>query len=260
VRTGFFVIAGFQKCASTWLHRALQAHPDVFLPDEHMLHFFDIHFDRGIPWYQRQFETATPHQIVGDATVTYARSALAMQRIARFDSSARVLLILRNPIDRAWSHYWHERKKGKISFDFEEWESNYDLYSDWILPGMYDQHIDLVESLFGRGQLLVVFQDDVSVRPTDVLSTAFDFLGVDHDRASGAGVERKRINSTVIGERYAGRPSLVAKWKGRRERETHAAGPSKEIVARLSRLYEPMVRNLEARYNRDLETWLRPSA
>ncbi|MBK1631881.1 hypothetical protein CKO31_14280 [Thiohalocapsa halophila] len=260
MKSGFFVIAGFQKCASTWLHRALQAHPDVFLPDEHMLHFFDIHFDRGIPWYQRLFETAAPSQIVGDATVTYARSALAMQRIARLDSSALVVLILRNPIDRAWSHYWHERKKGKIAFEFEEWESNYDLYSDWILPGMYDQHIDLTESLFGRDQVLVIFQDDVAVRPVGVLSSVFNFLGVDHDRAVEVGAERKRINSTVIGKGSAGRLSFFAKWKERREREAYAAGPSKGAVARLSHLYRPMVRELEARYNRDLERWLRPSA
>jgi hypothetical protein len=255
-----FFIAGFQKCASTWLHRSLQAHPGVFLPSEHMVHFFDIHFEQGLSWYESFFDQAAPGQVVGEATVTYARSEVAMTRIARYNPDARVVLILRNPIDRAWSHYWHERKKGKIAFEFEDWEGNYDLFSDWILPGMYDQHIDIVESLFRRGQVLVVFQDDVCVRPVDVLSTVFDFLGVDHDRAIGAGVERKRINATVIGKRYAGRRSLLAKWKGHRERETYAAGPSKEMVARLSRLYEPMVRNLEARYNRDLETWLRPSA
>lgn len=257
MKIGFF-IGGFQKCASTWLHRSLQAHPGIFLPTEHMVHFFDIHFERGLPWYEPFFDGAATGQIVGDATVTYARSEVAMARIARYNPDARVVLILRNPIDRAWSHYWHERKKEKIAFAFEEWENNYDLFSDWILPGIYTQHIDMVESLFGKNQVLVIFHDDVASRPTDVLSTVCGFLGVDVEQLPAGG--DSPINKTVVGRRRRYGGSFLAQWKARSEEKAYAAGPSEQAVARMRTVYLPVVRELEKRYSRELEHWLLPSA
>lgn len=257
MNAGYFVIAGFQKCASTWLHRSLQAHHELYLPDTHMLHFFDIHYDRGISWYEQLYASAAPHQVVGDATVTYARSHLAMSRIAEYDERARVILILRNPIDRAWSHYWHERKKGKMAFAFEEWEQNYDLYSDWILPGMYDQHIEVAESFFLRARLLVIFQDDIEHEPTRVLSSVFGFLGVESVNKSLDG--KGRVNATVVGGVSKNQLWFGRFGKARREREAYLAGPSERSVRRLREIYKPVVRELESRYNRDLERWLYPS-
>ena len=257
MKTDFF-IAGFQKCASTWLHRTLQGHPEVFLPSEHMVHFYDMHFERGLSWYEAFFDGAASGHIVGDATVTYARSEIAMARIARYNPDARVVMILRNPIDRAWSHYWHERKKGKIAFEFEEWESNYDLFSDWILPGFYTQHIDRVESLFGKDQLLVIFHDDVASRPSEVLSSVCGFLGVDVKHLPAVG--NSPINKTVVGRQRRSGWSYLARCKVRSEEKAYAAGPSEQAVAQMRTVYLPVVRELEKRFGRDLERWLLPSA
>lgn len=189
-----FFLAGFQKCATTWLHRSLREHPQIHVADPHMIHFFDINFHLGPDWYHQFFSRRSEHQLLGDTTATYARDANARNRIGQCAPDSKIILSVRNPIDRAVSHYLHERTKGKTNFSFNEWRENYDCFCSWILPGLYAQHLEHFLKLFSQNQVLVLVADDFRDRPLESLRRLFDFLGVDREfRPSTIG---QSINST----------------------------------------------------------------
>ncbi len=253
-----FCIAGFQKCASTWLHRCLQEHPAVHLPDRHMLHYFDIHHQLGEDWYRRTFfpEVSASATQIGDATVSYARSPEALDRLHLHNPDLRIILLLRHPVERAWSHYWHERKKGKIHFAFGEWRENYDLFNDWIAPGLYDEAIARVEARFpAPSSLHLVLQDDVAADPVSVIKDVHSFLGIDSVEPS-AGALRPRNVTQVKPPRRRGFRRFLASPDASAQ-EQFDAGPEPGERAALIDLFTPSVRALEARLGRDLSAWLK---
>lgn len=253
-----FCIAGFQKCASTWLHRCLQEHPAVHLPDRHMLHYFDIHHQRGDDWYRRTFFPEVPESArqIGDATVSYARSAEALRRLHEHNPDLRVILLLRHPVERAWSHYWHERKKGKIRFAFSEWQENYDLFDDWIAPGLYDEAIARVQTQFpDPASLHVVLQDDIATDPATVVRNAHSFLGIDPAEPSAEALRPRNVTQVEPPRRRGLRRFLEGRDASGQAR--FDAGPEPEARAALVEFFTPSVRALEARLGRDLSAWLK---
>ena len=115
-----FVIVGAARSGSTSLYRDLRAHPQVFLPERKELHFFDKHWDLGLDWYQAQYAGAGGQAALGDATPTYMYKAHAVDRMAATLPGARLIAILRNPVDRAYSHFWMNRSQWKERLTFEE--------------------------------------------------------------------------------------------------------------------------------------------
>lgn len=176
-----FFLAGFQKCATTWLHRCLEEHPQIFVPNVDMVHYYDMNYHRGRDWYEKFYQSYNQEQMRGDTTVSYARSELAIKRIAKTNSNAKIILSLRNPITRAFSHYWHEKKKGKIQFGFQEIFENYDLFSDWIETGFYSIAIKRVKKYFSEVKLYILLFDDIEADPKTAIQKFYEFLCVDSD-------------------------------------------------------------------------------
>lgn len=252
-----FCIAGFQKCASTWLHRCLQEHPAVYLPDRHMLHYFDIHHRRGDNWFYNTYfsEASESASQRGDSTVTYARSAEALRRLHDHNPQLRIILLLRHPVERAWSHYWHERKKGKSGFSFGEWRENYDLFADWIAPGLYHEAITRVEEVFPDPKSMhLILQDDIATDPVSVIKGVHSFLGIEPIEPTDKALRPRNVTEV--------KPMRRRDWwrffadADTPMQEFFTAGPEPEERATLIEYYTPSVRALEARLGRDLYTWL----
>lgn len=177
-----FVIVGPQKCATTWMYEGLAEHPDVYVPDTDSVHYFDMGYHHGREWYRQHFpEDPDAHPIIGEETPSYIRSEAVPERIADLNPDAKILFSLRNPVDRAFSHYWHEKAKGKISFEFEEVFENYDLYENWVRPGMYADHIERFEAEFDEDQLKLLYFDDLVEDDAAFIREVYDFVGADPD-------------------------------------------------------------------------------
>lgn len=179
-----FFLAGFQKTASTWIYYCLKEHPEVYVPDKDALHFFTINNYKGLGWYQNFYQNCNGEKAIVDPTPSYFRDPLAIKKIWEFNPNAKFIISLRNPIDRAFSHYWHEKKKGKISFSFEEAISyndvgNYDLYNNWIIPGFYHHHIENFLEVFSKDQLLILIYENLKKNPKEFLTEILTFLEVD---------------------------------------------------------------------------------
>jgi hypothetical protein len=115
-------IAGVQKCGTTALHHILTQHPDIFIPRAPQeIHFFDVdeNFRKGIEWYESLFREWNGQRIIAQTSPLYLFEPVVPSRIHAAIPDARFIVILRNPVDRAYSHYWHEVKHGAEALSFE---------------------------------------------------------------------------------------------------------------------------------------------
>ena len=190
-----FFIMGTQKGGTTSLHTWLQRHPDVFLPAEPQeIHFFDLeeNYRRGLDWYERLFRGAEGHAAVGQTSPLYMYWDGVAERIARAVPQARLIFLLRNPTERAYSHYWHQVKRGNESLPFGraiEQEPDrlrkgavYKRRYSYLDRGRYAAQIDRFRALFPPERMLFLKFDELRSERRAVLRRAADFIGVDPER------------------------------------------------------------------------------
>ena len=113
-----YIIAGAMRCGTTALNSYLREHPDIAVSSSKEVHFFDANWDKGIEWYRGQFPGSDDAIAVGEATPNYMFRPRALDRLKATLPDVKLVLMLRNPADRAYSHYWHDRTRGKIDGEF----------------------------------------------------------------------------------------------------------------------------------------------
>jgi hypothetical protein len=123
-----FLLIGAQKAGTTSMYSYLAAHPGVRPAARKEVHFFDVNYARGENWYRAMFPTqralggaAGPgRSITGEASPYYLFHPLAAERAARLVPDARLIVLLRDPVERAWSHYLHEVAAGRETLSIED--------------------------------------------------------------------------------------------------------------------------------------------
>src|SRR5919106_2306555 len=100
-----FFIAGTMRSGTTSLTRYFDDHPQVYLAPTKEIHFFDLKYERGLDWYGTHFSGANGAPAVGEATPSYVYLRDAVDRMAATVPDARIVVTLRNPVDRAYSHF-----------------------------------------------------------------------------------------------------------------------------------------------------------
>lgn len=187
-----FLIIGAQKSGTTSLHAYLRQHPRVSLAERKELHYFDR--ERDYPdhdWYRAQFTPTDNTPQSGEATPIYCFWQGAIERIHQFNPAMKLVLILRNPIDRAISQYWMEFNRGDEflpitdAFRFEEqrlkWGCSFhERHHTYLARGHYARQIDNILTYFPREQLLILRLEDVVANAQPHLKRLSQFLGVDY--------------------------------------------------------------------------------
>lgn len=183
-----FVIVGAMRSGSTSMWRYLSDHPEVFMAPKE-LQYFTEHLDRGQEWYQAHFEDAARNQVIGEATADYLARPPAISAIAELLPGAKLIALLRNPIDRAWSHYWLLKERGRerrtfsevieneltISADPTRWKGEF----SYLQHGAYNEHLEHLLALFPRAHLHVIISEELANDPQDQFRQACRFVGVD---------------------------------------------------------------------------------
>src|SRR5688500_16728544 len=141
-----FVGIGAQRGGTTWIHRCLAEHPQVFVPEPKELQFFNRHFDRGLTWYEDRFRPRHGEICVGEISPNYMNSALAIDRMAEIVPNAKLFTILREPVQRAFSAYKLLRDQYK-GLTFQEACSD---GRSLVTLGLYAKHMSHVYSRFPR--------------------------------------------------------------------------------------------------------------
>lgn len=123
-----YIIAGAQKSGTTSLWAYLSEHPNVEPPMTKEMSYFDVNYHRGTDWYRMHFPLAdaahapgdAPHTLTGESTAYYFFHPLAPERIAQTLPHVKIILLLRNPVDRAFSHYQLKLRRLQETLSFEE--------------------------------------------------------------------------------------------------------------------------------------------
>ncbi len=170
-----FAYIGTSKAGSTWLFNALAGHPEVYLASNKGLYFFDSHFDEGRHWYLDHFRGAGDRPAVGEISHSYLSSPEAPARIAELNPGMRLLVCLREPVDRAFSDYLDLVKNGQFDGPFSAALEQYPRLLD---RGRYATHLQRYLDLFPRQQLHVSLFDDLRTDPQAYADEVFAFLGI----------------------------------------------------------------------------------
>lgn len=195
-----FVIIGAQRAGTTSLHAYLSAHPQVKTPITKELHYLTDRHERGLDWYLGQFPLAIPpHAITGEATPYALFHPLAPKRLLDTSPYAKLIALLRNPVDRAYSHYLHERSRGFETLDFasaldaeserlvgEEARISRDpsyisephKHFSYLARGDYAPQLERWFAHVPRQQLLVLRSENLYGQPAETLAHVAGFLGI----------------------------------------------------------------------------------
>lgn len=270
-----FLGIGVPRGGSTWLHALLATHPDVYMPTRRKeVRFFDRDYGRGLDWYASFFpndEEAERYRAIGEISPQYYKCAACAERIFQTLPRGKLIIILRHPINRAYSVYgFHlQRRNFKGSFD------DFLTQRPQILEqGYYSRYLDQYMRYFDRDQLLVLLFENAVADLDATKAEIGEFLGVDPRQFPPAAGSEKVNASTLPKYRFAYK---IATLVGQRLNRWHMDGVvdlvrrlqierllaqgrsmpplDPEVKARRSALYAEDFDRLERVYHVDLSRW-----
>lgn len=273
---------GVQKAATTWIFRCLAEHPEIRTatldgPNKE-LNFFNHEYERGYAWYHRGFAFG-PWKTLEFSTL-YFHDRNVPPRLARYNPRARLLLALRNPIDRAFSHHKHEIRRKRLPRELYDFWAALEQNPAYVEQGLYATHLTRWLEHFPREQIHIVFYEDICARPAEVFRGILEFIGVDPTFLPGRLGER--VNATVfrrneelerlmrrssriirrrLGETWVaavkatGVPALVRAYSRKPVPEPEIPPPTEEDRARLARFFEDENARLARLLGRGFAHW-----
>lgn len=190
-----FVIGGTQKGGTSALNTFLRQHPQICMPETRKeLHFFDreLELNSRLDYakYHSNFRPQPQHRAIGEATPSYMYWNTAPYRIWQYNPDMKWILVLRNPIERAFSHWNMEKTRGNESLRFAEaidreverareaLPLQHRVYS-YIDRGFYAPQIRRLFNIFARENCLVLLNEDLRTHHEQTLQSVFDFIGVE---------------------------------------------------------------------------------
>ena len=206
-----FLIVGAQRCGTTSLYKTLAQHPMVLPAVLHKgAHYFDVGYGHGPSWYRGHFpllataRRAAPSPdrlpITGESSPYYMFHPLAGQRIAADLPGVKLLVLLRDPVERAYSAHTHETARGYETEPFERalelepgrlagevdklladptYHSHSHQHNAYVTRGRYAEQLERLEALFGRDRIHVVDSQRFFTDPEPVFAGVVEFLGID---------------------------------------------------------------------------------
>jgi hypothetical protein len=160
----------------------LDCHPDIYVPRRKELYFFNRYYDRGLQWYEDFFpsaEEANRYRAIGEVSPQYWYWSLCPRRIADIPSITKLIMLVRNPVDRAYSHYGLRVKNGVYSGSFEDFWSVQPLSIEW---GFYTPKLKHYLRYFEKDQILVLIYEQIMVDIAGTKEILASFLDVSPDR------------------------------------------------------------------------------
>jgi len=173
------LIVGAAKCGTTSLHEYLDGHQEVAMSREKELDFFveEKSWGRGVEWYERQFAAASVRGESSPSYTAYPRYRGVPERIHRIVPGARLVYLVRDPIERIVSHFAHRQivRPGALEDAFAEPGRREGL----VAPSRYWLQLEQYLELFAPERILILDSDELRARRVETLERVFAFLGVD---------------------------------------------------------------------------------
>lgn len=189
-----FLVIGAQKAGTTSVHKYLCEHPDLYLPPEKEAPFFsnDLEYSRGYTnYFDNYFRTSKLGDLVGTVTPSYMMNPSVPERIKSTCPRVKIIAILRDPIERAYSHYLMGIRGNNLSRTFEDTiieqlndtklvteRNSTNYWNKQIVSGEYGRILKEYYKLFPKEQILILYMNDLISVPTAFVEEIFNFLGV----------------------------------------------------------------------------------
>ena len=184
-----FIGIGAQKAGSTWLHQLLSSHPDIYMPHSRKeVHYFDWHYHKGLEWYQDFFADAASAKALGEISPDYLHEPQVPQRMVELLPRAKLIVILRNPVDRAYSHYTMIAGDENLKESFEETLKKRPELFD---RGKYAHHLQKYFQLYTSENILALIFEESTKNVDHTKEIIAHFLNIDVRRfPEDAGTKR----------------------------------------------------------------------
>ena len=190
-----FLGIGTQKGGTTYLYELLKQHPQVFLANPKEQHFFSLHWHRGSDWYRNQFDEAAAGQICGEITPYYMFHPEAPSRIASLLPKVKLVVLLRDPVERALSQYFHSYRLGlehlNLEGAFSEESRRLIACAETLKKGLphlshqqhsylsrsrYEEQLPHFNLFFTSDQILLLRSEDLFAAPSATWEKITNFL------------------------------------------------------------------------------------
>jgi hypothetical protein len=189
-----FIICGTQKGGTTSLYNYFKEIPLIGMPLKKEIHFFDLNYEKGVEWYKKYFEVFQNKQykLIGEATPSYMYFEEVPKRIFKVIPNTKLIFMLRDPIERAYSHYWHTLTRGYENLSFEEAieieekrisnnSSSARLRYSYIDRGKYIVQLKRFWKYFPKEQMLILITEELKEKPDQIKKQISNFLDLDID-------------------------------------------------------------------------------
>ncbi|MUL39032.1 sulfotransferase domain-containing protein [Gloeocapsopsis dulcis] len=290
-----FLVIGAAKAGTTALYYYLKQHPQIYMSPEKEPKFFALEGDKldfrgpgdrenicksaitDIETYHQLFKGVTNEIAVGEASPLYLYSPVAAERIKKYIPHAKLIAILRNPIERAYSGYiMHVREGRETAKDFAEalQEEEARIRNNWgwghyVSVGLYHTQLKRYLDLFDKEQIRVYLYEDLKANPISLVQDVFKFIGVEHTflpdtslKYNVAGVPKNNALRILIRNFNSLKPAvnflLPDKLRHYVRGQVFEKPPvlSHDIRQSLIEVYREDVSNLQNFLQRDLSHWL----
>lgn len=186
-----FIIPGAQKSGTTALRIYLSQHPNIYMVNKE-IHFFDTeeNFKKGIEWYKQFFKNNNEKKAIGEKTPEYLYNTKVPERIYNVVPNVKLIFVLRNPVKRAYSHYWHNVRSGQEILNFnkaifeEEGRNKISKYKNLYSykdRGKYIIQIKRYAKYFKKSNMFFLLAEDLNRNTVEVLSSILEYLEVETD-------------------------------------------------------------------------------
>lgn len=188
-----FLIVGAMKAGTSTLAHYLRQHPQIYMPDSE-LHFFDKdkNFNKGVDWYKEKFEKGKEGQLIGEKTPTYSYLPECPERIADIIPDVQLIWIFRDPVDRAYSNYWHavnagiERLSFKEAIEKEERRVENNVFYGYKKRSRYVEQVNRYLEYFSKENMCFLFFKNLIRERDRELARAYEFLNIPQDSPESA--------------------------------------------------------------------------
>ena len=292
-----FLLIGAQKAGTTALSHYLTQHPQIYMSSIKEPGFFDFENEppsfKGpgdlalytsvvttLDDYSKLFDQVSNEIAIGEATTWYLYSKKAPERIKHYLPDAKLIAILRNPIDRAYSGFMHAIRDERETLEFAEAlaiedqriADNWEYLWRYRKMGFYSEQLERYFANFSRDQIRVYLHEDLCENPQGLLQDIFDFLGVDQDhlpevftRLNISGRKKSKLVDELLKDtnliKQIAKPLLPSKLRqqlANRVRTLNSVKNECPIKIRLELLetYKEDIIKVQELIGRDLSRWL----
>jgi hypothetical protein len=270
-----FLVVGAQKCGSTSLHDILSEHPQTNMSKEKEINFFiyENRYNKGLEYYSSFFDQPYSNtRVTGESSPGYICAPGVHKLIHQNLGDIKIVIILRDPIKRAFSQYWHNRR------DFNEYMTESEIVENYLETdysptrkgyfsrGIYYRDVKKYIELFGENNVHIIILERLIKNQTSGLHGLYDFLGIDKDK--GYQTLPKTSNPNAVWNNpfynYLFNHHSITKYLPLKARGLFFFGkrdkfkydlPAQPIIDKLKEFYKPWNKKLEQLISINLDVW-----